>query len=104
MNSEIVQLLNDLFSTLGIATGAAISAYVWYYIAASLVWIVVAGIAYYFLFRVTSKIKDDEPRILLRSVASAVLFIIVVYNTSHLVAPEAMAIHRLISDVSGINK
>lgn len=106
MTDHQIEILSALVSG---GAGQAVNAYTWYFIAASVVWLVV-GVsclvgAYVLSTKARASDKDQEAVYWLGGwVAPAILVLtgvlISASNLSDLLAPQAAGIHQLLSDIS----
>lgn len=103
--SKEIEIINRLADIAGESSGEIIQHYHRWFIASSLIWTLVGIVIFYLSYRwkMPEKWEDDamdrSAFWIFKGVAIAIALLMIGHNLPDLFAPQAAAIHQLISDI-----
>ena len=101
IDDETLKLISDLSDKLGVATSEIINQYSVWYFTQALFLIVFGIICMLFALKAKDPLWGDVDFKVFRVIIFAIGFFFISFNVPDIFAPDAIAIHRLISDLKG---
>ena len=98
MEKEIIEQLASIFGESG---NYVLSEYVKWFIASSIVWVLVGIILIYSSVKVNFPEDWDVHPLVIKMVLFAVGILIIGCNFADIIAPQGIALHQLITDIRG---